>query len=285
MKTRKEENYLNKLNKNDLGNMVISLIYDEAIKNEVPIIQDDGLDFLIMLVRLIKPKKILEIGTAVGFSSIMMAKNSSAYIDTIERNQEMYDKAISNIHKLNLDERIHVHFKDALEFDINNLDKDYDIIFIDAAKAQNQKFFLKYSPLLSDNGIIITDNILFHGYVAEYNETGDLKEGSKDLKSMVKKIDLYNKWLKNLYGFETKFINIGDGMAITMKKDQEKGKIQKRAKVVASRIGEILVDGKTSKYPVVFMESAFATEDERRQYHLDSNDNQILFDVMKSDLD
>ena len=223
MKTRKEENYLNKLNKNDLGNMVISLIYDEAIKNEVPIIQDDGLDFLIMLVRLIKPKKILEIGTAVGFSSIMMAKNSSAYIDTIERNQEMYDKAISNIHKLNLDERIHVHFKDALEFDINNLDKDYDIIFIDAAKAQNQKFFLKYSPLLSDNGIIITDNILFHGYVAEYNETGDLKEGSKDLKSMVKKIDLYNKWLKNLYGFETKFINIGDGMAITMKKDQEKG--------------------------------------------------------------
>lgn len=223
MKTRKEENYLNKLNKNDLGNIVISLIYDEAIKNEVPIIQDDGLDFLIMLVRLIKPKKILEIGTAVGFSSIMMAKNSRAYIDTIERNQEMYDKAISNIHKLNLDERIHVHFKDALEFDINNLDKDYDIIFIDASKAQNQKFFLKYSPLLSGNGIIITDNILFHGLVAEYSETGDLKEGSKDLKSMVKKIDLYNKWLKNLDGFETKFINIGDGMAITMKKDQKKG--------------------------------------------------------------
>ena len=72
---------------------------------------------------------------------------------------------------------------------------------------------------------------------------------------------------------------------IDKKKDQEKGKIQKRAKTVASRIGEILIEGKTSKYPVVFLESAYATEEERRQYHLDSNDNQILFDVMKSDMD
>ena len=72
---------------------------------------------------------------------------------------------------------------------------------------------------------------------------------------------------------------------IDKKKDQEKGKIQKRAKAVASRIGEILIGGKSSKYPVVFVESAYATEEERRQYHLDSNDNQILFDVMKSDLD
>jgi rRNA-processing protein FCF1 len=71
---------------------------------------------------------------------------------------------------------------------------------------------------------------------------------------------------------------------IDKKKDQEKGKIQKRAKAVSSRICEILIDGKTSKYPVVFLESAFATEDERRQYHLDSNDNQILFDVMRSEM-
>jgi len=72
---------------------------------------------------------------------------------------------------------------------------------------------------------------------------------------------------------------------IDKKKDQEKGKIQKRAKAVASRIGEILIDGKTSKYQVVFLDSAYATEEERRQYHLDSNDNQVLFDVMKSDMD
>ncbi len=71
---------------------------------------------------------------------------------------------------------------------------------------------------------------------------------------------------------------------IDKKKDQEKGKIQKRAKSVASRVGEILIEEKAGKYPVVFLDSAFATEEERRQNHLDSNDNQILYDVMRSDM-
>lgn len=72
---------------------------------------------------------------------------------------------------------------------------------------------------------------------------------------------------------------------IDKKKDQEKGKIQKRAKAIASRIGEIFLERKATKYPVVFLEDAYATEEERRQYNLDSNDNQILFDIMRSGLD
>lgn len=72
---------------------------------------------------------------------------------------------------------------------------------------------------------------------------------------------------------------------IDEKKDNDKGKILKRAKAVSSRIADILLDGAISKFPVMYLDNAYATEDERRQYHLDRNDNQILFDVMKSDLD
>ena len=218
MKDERIENYLNKLNKDEFTKEVILAIHDEAVKNNVPIVFDDTLDFLMMIIKLLKPKKILELGTAVGFSSIMMALNCDATIDTIERNIDMYNSAISNINKLKLENRIHVHYADALTISLDELENDYDLIFIDAAKAQNQKFFLKYSPLLSDGGLIITDNILFHGYVSEYNDTGTIENGSKDLKAMVKKISEYNKWLLTLEDFDTKFINIGDGLALSIKK-------------------------------------------------------------------
>ena len=218
MKDERIENYLNKLNKDEFTKEVILAIHDEAVKNNVPIVFDDTLDFLMMIIKLLKPKKILELGTAVGFSSIMMALNCDATIDTIERNIDMYNSAISNINKLKLENRIHVHYADALSISLDELENGYDLIFIDAAKAQNQKFFLKYSPLLSDGGLIITDNILFHGYVSEYNDTGTIENGSKDLKAMVKKISEYNKWLLTLDDFDTKFINIGDGLALSIKK-------------------------------------------------------------------
>ena len=171
MKEIINEKYLNKLNNDLIISDTIKLIHDTSRDEKVPIIQDDGLDFLLGLVRLKKPKKILEIGTAVGFSAIMMARNSEAVIDTIERNQEMYNKALENIKKTNLENRINVHFGDALLIDENSLDEDYDIIFIDAAKAQNQKFFLKYAKLLKEDGIILTDNILFHGCNIFINKT------------------------------------------------------------------------------------------------------------------
>lgn len=220
MKEIKNENYLNKLNKSEELDQVISLIHDKARELEVPIIQDDGLDFLLMIVRTNKPKKILEIGTAVGFSAIMMAKNCDAFIDTIERNSAMYDEAINNIKKTNLENRIHVFNADALLIDNALLKNNYDLIFIDAGKAQNQKFFLKYSPLLNDNGLILTDNILFHGYVEEYAKNGTLENASKDLRAMVRKIHEYNIWLSKLDDYETSFINVGDGIAVTKKRNK-----------------------------------------------------------------
>lgn len=211
------ENYLNKLNNNTKLSETISLIHDDSLSNEVPIIKDDGLDCLLGLCSIIKPKRILELGTAVGFSSIMMALSTDATIDTIERNEEMYQKAIENINKCDLSKRINVFYNDISEISLDKLANSYDLIFIDAAKAQNKKFFLKFSPLLSDNGIIITDNILFHGLVEKYHNN-ELTDVSKDLKAMVRKIDEYNIWLKELPEFNTTFLNIGDGLAVSVKK-------------------------------------------------------------------
>lgn len=216
MKEIVKENYLNKLNNNTKLTELISIIHDESISSEVPIIKDDGLDALLTICNIVKPKNILELGTAVGFSSIMMASCTNSHIDTIERNQEMYAKAIENIDKCGFKDRINVIFGDIGEIDLNILKNEYDLIFIDAAKAQNKRFFLKYSKLLSDNGVIITDNILFHGLVEKY-ANDELNDVSKDLKSMVRKIHEYNLWLKEEPSFKTTFLNVGDGLAVSVK--------------------------------------------------------------------
>lgn len=208
--------YINQLNEQYLD--VMKTIHDNSLEVGVPIIKDEGLDLLLAIINLKKPLTILEVGTAVGFSAIMMALNSSACIDTIERNKIMYQKALENVNLLNLKERITVYYGDAVTLELNNLKKEYDLIFIDAAKAQNQVFFEKYSPLLKDDGVIITDNILFHGYVERYYNKDLMEDVSKDLRALARKIDRFNQWLKNNKEYESHFLDIGDGMAISTKK-------------------------------------------------------------------
>ena len=124
----------------------------------------------------------------------------------------MYDKAKANIKKLDLEKQVNIIFSDALEIDNNLLQQDYDILFIDAAKAQSIKFFNKFSPLVKENGIIITDNILFHGCVENQENL------SKNVKNMVKKIDEYNKFLFEHEEYDTYFLECGDGLAVSKKK-------------------------------------------------------------------
>lgn len=203
-------NYFNDLNILP-HNKVISDMRKYAKTNKVPIINDDGLTLMLTLVDLIKPKKFLEIGTAIGFCSICIASyDDNILIDTIERDEVMYEEAIKNIHNAKLNQQINVFHADALEFDISNLSNDYDMIFIDAAKAQYIKFFEKYELLLNDEGIIITDNLLFHGLVVNRSNIEN-----KNLKSLVTKIDYFNYWLKKNKYYSTRFLNIGDGLAIS----------------------------------------------------------------------
>ena len=183
-------------------------------ENDVPIITMGGLSVLLSVIRIKNVKRILEIGTAIGYSSIVMAlEDEGIIIDTIERDPKMYEKAVSNIKDFGLENRINVIYQDALEVDVNNLGT-YDLIFIDAAKAQYIKFFEKYSPLLSDNGVIYTDNLMFHGLVEMKQE--DIE--SRNLRALVRKINNFNVYLKNNQEFKTTFIKYGDGIALSIRK-------------------------------------------------------------------
>ena len=133
--------YLDNLNKLDFNDLDLEMM-EYAKVNNVPIIQTEGLHFLRQVIMLKNCKRILEIGTAIGFSAIQMAK-LGVVVDTVEINEESYNIAIENIKKAGLTDKINVYLEDALEIDINKLDK-YDLIFIDAAKAQYQKFFETY---------------------------------------------------------------------------------------------------------------------------------------------
>lgn len=206
------KDYINSLNKKKTNDVILGMC-EYAKNNKVPIINDEGLVFLNQLTRLKKPHHILEIGTAIGYSAINMALSyEGAFIDTIERNPHLAKIARENISKIKLDDRIKVYEADALEIDIRLLKDKYDLIFIDAAKSQYISFFEKYSALLADDGIIISDNILFHGLVVAKE-----KIESKNLRHLVQKIKDYNRYLSNHKGYTTSFFNVGDGMAVTQK--------------------------------------------------------------------
>lgn len=205
--------YFLDLNKDVEHNFILEL---EQYANDfsVPIVTKEGLELIKLLVKMNKCENILEIGTAIGYCSINLALlNKNIHIDTIERKEEMFVKANENINRINLQNQITTFKADALEFDISLLEnRKYDLIFIDAAKAQYQKFFEKYSKLLNDKGIIVSDNLLFHGLVEKDEIDG------KDLRALIRKIKNYNSWLFTNDNFDTTFLRIGDGMAISLKK-------------------------------------------------------------------
>ena len=190
---------------------------EQALIDGVPIIKDESLKLLIFLLKFINAKRVLEIGTAVGFSAVNMALEAGVIVDTIEKDKKMYNNALKNVSDNKLENKINVYNYDALEFPISLIENNkYDLIFIDAAKAQYQKFFEKYENLLADGGIIVSDNLLFHGFVDAYDENIEI-EGSRNLKALVRKIDRFNKWLLNNDEYDTTFLDIGDGIAISKK--------------------------------------------------------------------
>ena len=180
-----------------------------AFQNNIPIMQKDGIEFLTNYIKENNIKNILEIGSAIGYSAIKMALvDDDITITTIERDEKRYLEAIKNIKKFNLEDRINLIYKDALEVD---LEDKYDLIFIDAAKAQNRKFFERYEKNLKKDGTIITDNMNFHGLV----NTDPSKIDSRNLRQLVRKVREYKEFLEENKSFKTEFLDIGDGLAIS----------------------------------------------------------------------
>ena len=192
-----------------LNENLIKQMKDYAELNNVPIMTDDGIDYLTKYIKDNNVKNILEVGAAIGYSSIMMCGvDKDITVTTIERDEKRYLEAIKNIKKFNLEDRINLIYKDALEVD---LEDKYDLIFIDAAKAQNRKFFERYEKNLKKDGTIITDNMNFHGLV----NTDPSKIDSRNLRQLVRKVREYKEFLEENKSFKTEFLDIGDGLAIS----------------------------------------------------------------------
>ena len=188
--------------------------YAEA--NNVPIIEKESIEFINKYIKLNDVKKVLEIGTAIGYSAIMMAKEKADLeIITIEKDDKRYREAIKNIKACELDQQIEVVFNDALETNFSGYK--FDLIFIDAAKGQYIKYFDKFKYYLSEGGAIITDNLKFHGLV----ENKDMIE-SKNVQGIVDKIEKYIDYLKDNDEFVTKFFDVGDGLSVSYKNTNEK---------------------------------------------------------------
>lgn len=187
----------------------INALKEYATINNIPIMQDEGIDFLTTFIMKKQIKNILEVGTAIGYSAIMMAKTSNdIHVTTIERDETRYMEALKNIKKFNLEDRITLIFNDALNV---NLEEDFDLIFIDAAKGKNKDFFEHFEKNLAINGYIVTDNMYFHGYV-EMNEE---EIPSKNIQGIVRKIKDYTYFLENHMLYKTTIYKVGDGVAVT----------------------------------------------------------------------
>ena len=182
-----------------------------ALEKDVPIMQQEGITFMCSFIKEHQLKSILEIGSAIGYSAIRMAMlDKNIHITTIERDEERYQKAKEYIARSEYKDQITLLYGDALEA---NIQGSYDMIFIDAAKAQYIRFFERYEPLLIQGGYIITDNLKFHGFV-EHPETAT----SRNLRQLVGKISRFINYLKSRDDFDTTFLEQGDGIGISKKK-------------------------------------------------------------------
>lgn len=189
---------------------VIEQIEKYAKDNRVPIMLSDGIDYLCNYIKDNNIKSILEIGSAIGYSAIRMALvDNKIQITTIEKDEERYKEALKNISDFDLNSRIDIRLEDAMDC---NIEGEFDLIFIDASKGHNIDFFNKYKKNLKENGVIITDNLSFHGLVED-----ESKIKTKNQRSLVKKIKLFIDFLDNNLEFSTEYINVGDKISISKK--------------------------------------------------------------------
>lgn len=190
---------------------LIKEIEEYGIKNNVPIMSEDTIETIKNIITVNEFHTILEIGTAIGYSTICFASTPGVTnITSIERDPVRSAIAVNNVEKSGL-KNITLRHTDALEIELN--DK-FDLIIIDAAKSQNMKFFNKFKDNLNEDGIIIIDNLSFHGYV---NQTERIK--SRNLRQMVNKIRKFIDFLNNNEEFTVKYIEVGDTLGVCKRKN------------------------------------------------------------------
>lgn len=190
-------------------------IKEEALKNHVPIIEDDSLEYIANILKEKKPNKILEIGTAVGYSAINFSKylvGEGAKVLTIEIKEQMYEKALENISLMGLQDKIEVINADATKY-LKNINEQFDVVFIDAAKGQYLVFLEEAIRLCKLGGIIIADNMLYRGRtLSDYNEHKH--------RTATNRLREYLVQMKEDKRLDSTLIKVGDGLAISVLKSK-----------------------------------------------------------------
>ena len=188
---------------------MLDKIKQKALEDHIPIIMDDTLDVMRNYLKEKKPKRILEIGTAVGYSAICFTEflDEDGIIDTIERDSERVKEAIENIKNMQLEEKINIYEGDAVEI-LPTLNEKYDAVFIDAAKGKYPFFLKEALRMIKPNGIIFADNILYKGYVmSDYNKHKQ--------RTAVRNLREYIKEVSENPNLETEILEVGNGLAIS----------------------------------------------------------------------
>lgn len=192
-----------------MNRVELEKIKEEALAENIPIIMDDTLGALESILKEINPKKILEIGTAVGYSAICFSclLDSNGTIDTIERDANRVEQAKTNIKRAEVEEKIHIFEGDAVEI-LPTFQDNYDMIFIDAAKGKYPFFLEQALRLIGKNGVIVADNVLYKGYVmSDYNKHKQ--------RTAVRNLREYLQDVQNNPSLDTQILEVGDGLAIS----------------------------------------------------------------------
>ena len=184
------------------------ILKKDALENHIPIIMDDTLEKIKEILEIEKPKRILEIGTAVGYSASCFVRYAEeAIVDTIELDEERAKQAIENVKKIGVDKNINIMIGNAVEI-LPTLSGEYDIVFIDAAKSKYSIFLEEGIRLIRNGGLILADNVLYKGYVmSDYNKHKQ--------RTAVRHLREYIKEVTENPNLETEILEIGDGLAIT----------------------------------------------------------------------
>ena len=194
-----------------MNRVELEKIKQKALEDKVPIIMDDTLEVIAKILTEIKPNKILEIGTAVGYSAICFSEylQENGKIDTIERDAERVKEARENIKKAEAEDKINIYEGDAVEI-LPILNDEYDVVFIDAAKGKYPFFLNQALRMIKLGGVIIADNVLYKGYVM-----GDYNKHKQ--RTAVRGLRKFLRELTENESLETKILEVGDGLAISKK--------------------------------------------------------------------
>ena len=192
-----------------MNKIELEKVKEKALNDHIPIIMDDTLEVIEKYMKEIKPKRILEIGTAVGYSAMCFSEflDKDGKIDTIERDEVRAEEAKENFKRVSVEEKINLYIGDAVEI-LPTLDKKYDMVFIDAAKGKYPFFLKEALRMINSKVMIFADNILYKGYVlSDYNKHKQ--------RTAVRNLREYIKEVSENPNLETEILEVGDGLAVS----------------------------------------------------------------------